>query len=176
MAVPLLAFAITCCQHPSSTLSPSNASSAQPRLLHPEQLVTAPEGGEWPSVMSNGQYPRYPPEARSHRVQALVIAAFVVNEDGRPEPRTISILESPKDSPDFALSVCNFLRAGARFRWEPHASARAIVIAPFAFLLSGVTGSQRPSIEPDLHAVRDSVRQMSPAQLVAWLEPKPHCF
>src|SRR5690349_21664631 len=100
MVVPLLGLAIMCCQHPSSTPSPANASNGQLRLLHPEQLVTLEEGSEWPQQITNGQSPRYPPEAFRHGVEALVLAAFVVNEDGRPESRTISILQSPNGYPD----------------------------------------------------------------------------
>ena len=174
-AAPLLALGILCCQHPASTPS-ANALNVQSRLLHPEQLVTPPEGADWPRGINNGQYPHYPKNARSNGVEAFVIAAFVIGEDGRPEPRTISILQSPRGYPDFALSVCSFLRTGAQYSWETHAPARVLVVMPHIFKLTGVGVTQPLPPEPDLRPVRDSVRQMSPQELAAWIESKKHCF
>jgi hypothetical protein len=172
----LLAIAIMCCQHPSSTPSPSNASDGQPRLQHPEQLITLPEGSEWPRQIDNGQFPQYPRDPRRDGVEAFVLAAFVVNADGRPEPRTISILQSPAGFPEFASSVCTFLRTGAWFTWGEHAPARALVVTPFFFHLTGVIVTQSSPRAPDLGVVRDSLREMSPPQLAAWIESKPHCL
>jgi hypothetical protein len=172
-ALPLLTLTIICCQHPAP--STSNTSNEQSRLLHPEQLITPPEGADWPREINNGQYPHYPKDARRNGVEAYVLAAFVISEDGRPEPRTISILQSPRGYPDFASSVCTFLRNGAQYSWETQAPARVLVVMPFIFQLTGVTVTQALAPEPDLRPVRDSVRQMSPTELAAWIESKKHC-
>lgn len=172
-ALPLLTLTIICCQHPAP--STSNTSNEQSRLLHPEQLITPPEGADWPREINNGQYPHYPKDARRNGVEAYVLAAFVISEDGRPEPRTISILQSPRGYPDFASSVCTFLRNGAQYSWETQAPARVLVVMPFIFQLTGVTVTQALPPEPDLRPVRDSVRQMSPTELAAWIESKKHC-
>ena len=176
IAVPLVALAVMSCQHPSSTPSPSSTSNEQPRLLHPEQLVIPPDGAEWPRPILNGQHPHYPKEPRSKGIEGLVLMALVINEDGRPEQRTISILQSlPRHSPEFTESVCTFLRT-AQFGWEPHAPTRTLVVMPFIFGLTDAIVTQSVSREPDLRPVRDSLRQMSPPEIVAWIESKPHCF
>ncbi|HEX4469575.1 MAG TPA: hypothetical protein VH080_08570, partial [Gemmatimonadaceae bacterium] len=77
IALPLLALTIICCRQPPP--STSNASNEQSRLLHPEQLVTPPEGADWPREINNGQYPHYPKDAWKDGVEALVLAAFVIS-------------------------------------------------------------------------------------------------
>ena len=134
-----------------------------------------PDGSEWPRQINNGQYPHYPPDPRSKGVEALVLAAFVIDEDGRPESRTISILQSPRGYPEFATSVCFFLRNGSQFSWGTLAPARTLVVTPFFFQLTGVMVTRAAPREPDLGAVRDSIRQMSPSELAAWVESTPHC-
>lgn len=103
------------------------------------------------------------------------MTAFVVGENGRPEDRTISILESPAAHREFVTSVCTFLRDGAEFSWGPHGPARALVIVPFVFQLSGVALTEMLPPEPNLRALRDSIRDMPPGQLAAWVESKQHC-
>lgn len=174
--VVLLALVIAGCPHPSSTSVTSRASNTTPRLVHPEQVIIPPEATEWPRKINNGQYPHYPVDARDKGVEARVVAAFVVNEEGRPEYRTISILQSSATHPEFAATVCAFLREGAEFTWAPHAPARALVIMPFEFALRGVTVAEELPPLPHLRAIADSLREMSPPQLAAWVESKPHCF
>jgi len=173
--VSLLALAMMGCQHPSSTPSPSDASNGKQRLQHPEQLVTLPEDSDWPRQIDNGQFPHYPRDARRNGVEALVLTAFVINEDGRPEPRTISILQSPAGYPEFVTSVCTFLRSGAQFSLGPHAPARTLVVRAFVFALHGVMVTRQLPRMPDVRAADDSVRQMSPSELAAWVESKKHC-
>jgi hypothetical protein len=71
--------------------------------------------------------------------------------------------------------LITFLRNGAQYSWEAHAPARVLVVMPFIFQLTGVTVTQPLPLEPDLHPVRNSVRQMSPPELAAWIESKKHC-
>lgn len=171
----LFAVAISGCQRPAPVSSPSASSITAPRLVRPEAVLIPPELAAWPQPVANGQFPHYPPGLRNMGVEARVVTAFVIDESGRPEYRTISILESPATHGEFVTSVCTFLRSGAEFSSAPHAPARALVIMPFVFTLEGVAVTERPSPEPNLSAVRDSTRHMSPTELSAWVEAKPHC-
>lgn len=147
-----------------------------PRLVHPEEVIIPPEAAEWPRPIHNGEYPHYPPDARQEGVEARVVAAFVVNEGGRAEYRTISILQTSATHWEFAATVCAFLRNDAGFTWGAHPPARALVIMPFEFRLRGVAVTEGMPSVPHLRAIADSLREMSPAQLAAWVESRPHCF
>jgi TonB family protein len=175
----MLALTMVGCQHlASSARSSADASHSAPRLSHAEQVIVPPEYADWPRQVSTGEFPHYPPGARGAGVEARVIMAFVVDEGGRVEPGTISILQPAPAHRDFESSVCMFLRTNARFSWVPHSPARGLVVLPFEFTLSGgsdVFAEALPPM-PDLRAVKDSLRLMLPPQLAAWVESKQHCF
>ena len=167
--VVLILAALAC--HPAAP-SPASAVSTQgPRLERPEEIIVAPDSSRWLRAASNG-YPHYPPPARDAGVEGEVLLAMVIDEHGRVEYPTVSILRAT--SGDFVHSVCTYLRE-ARFNWDGHAPARALVIMPFVFTLSGVDVRQPlPPSRPDHSG--DTLRSLSPAGLAAWIESKPHCY
>lgn len=173
-SLTLFALAVGGCRHPSSVPS-SPVSTGAPRVVHPEQLIIPPDMTEWPRGLSTGEFPHYPPAARSNGVEARVVMAFVIDENGRPEPRTISVLQSPGAHPEFQRAVCMFLRNGAEYSWGPQAPARALVVVPFEFTLRGTMLTEPLPPEPNLSAVRDSIRHLSRGELAAWVDSKPHC-
>jgi hypothetical protein len=168
-SLSLLALVTIGCQHHASTRSSSGVHVAQ-RLPRPEQVIIPPENADWPHQITNAQFPHYPPDARSTGIEARVIVAFVIGGDGRVEPRTISILQSPPAPRGFASSVCPFLRSGAEFSWDPHPPARGLVIMPFEFKLPGSVLTEMLPPMPDLQTLRDSLQHMSPPELAAWVE------
>lgn len=172
----LLALAIGGCQRPAPLTSGSEPSTSTLRLVRPEELVIPPEMSEWPRAVPNGHFPHYPPAPRSNGVEARIVAAFVIDQNGRPEYRTISILQSPVMHREFVRSVCEFLRNDAEFSWGTHAPARALVIMPFEFSLQGVPVTEMMPPAPNLAATSDSLRRMSPTALSAWVQSKPHCL
>lgn len=175
----ILALATIGCQQPASSVHSSpDALHGTQRLRQPEQVIVPPEYVDWPRPVSTGEFPHYPPGARRDGVEARVIVAFVIDEDGRAEPGTISILQPKPGHHDFESSVCTFLRTSAEFSWAPHSPMRGLVVMPFEFTLSGGSGLLAETLPPmpDLRAVKDSLRHMSPAQLAAWVESKKHCF
>lgn len=177
LGILLSAAAASACQHPSAAPSPSETARTSFRLAHPEQLVIPPRKAEWPRPVPNGEFPQYPPHARDNGVEARVITAFVIDESGRPEYPTISILQ-PSPSPDFvdfASSVCKYLRTDARFSFASHPPARALVVMPFEFTLSGVIVRLPLPPKPDLDAVSDTLRRLSASELTAWIDSKQHC-
>lgn len=104
--------------------------------------------------------PRYPVAARDAGIEDRVIAAFVVDDQGRVEYPTISTLKRASE-PGFAQAVCAFLR-GAEFGWEPHAAARGLVIMPFEFTLAGSAVVRRPlPPAPNLDSLRDVPRHFT---------------
>ena len=171
-----LALPVVGCQHPASAPSSAAPSTGAPRLVHAEQLIIPPDMSGWPRQLSNGEFPHYPPEPRSKGVEARVVTAFVVDQSGRPEPRTISILQSPGAHPEFVRSVCGFLRNSAEFGWGPQIPARTLLVVPFEFTLQGAPVTEPLPPELNLSTLRDSIRRLSPGELAAWVESKPHCF
>jgi len=173
----LFALIVAGCKPPAPPSSSAALSSAANRLMHPEELIIPQDMTGWPRPLSvNGEFPHYPPTPRNKGVEARVVTAFVVDQTGHPETRTISILQSPSAHPEFVRSVCTFLRSGAEFSWGSQAPARALVVAPFTFTITGAAVTEPLSPAPDLSAVRDKLRHLSPMELVAWIESKPHCF
>lgn len=176
-SLTLFAVAVGGCKPPAPPSSSAPQSTAATRLLHPEELIIPPDMTGWPRALTvNGEFPHYPPTPRNKGVEARVVTAFVVDQTGHPETRTISILQSPSAHPEFVRSVCTFLRSSAEFSWGPQAPARALVVGSFNFTLTGVAVTEPLPVEPDLSAVRDKLRRLSPTELVAWIESKPHCF
>jgi len=177
-ALRLVLLAAIGCHHPSQGPSMPTESHAAPRLSRPEQVIIPPGLAHWPRPVPNGQFPHYPKDARSAGVEGRVLAAFVIDEAGRPELVTISILQS-SSSPrrrEFVSSVCTFLRDDARFSWDPHTPVRGLVIMPFEFHLSSRLVTEPILPMPDLKPVGDSLRQMSPPELARWIDSQEHCF
>ena len=175
-SLPLAILAILGCQQPSRVAQPGEKTPTAQRLLRPEQVIIPPEHADWPRPVQNGQFPHYPQEARSTGVEGRVVVAFVIDAEGLPEAGTISILQSTAPRREFASSVCAFLRSDAKFSWYPHAPLRGLVVMPFEFRLNGVTAPEALPPTPNLEALGDSLRGMSPTQLASWIESKPHCF
>ena len=172
----MLFFTVVGCQHSASAPPSAVLSTTPPRLVRAEQLIIPPDMSGWPRQLSNGEFPHYPPVPRNSGVEARVVTSFVIEQSGRPEPRTISILQSPGAHPEFVRSVCAFLRNGAEFSWGPQAPARTLVVVPFEFTLQAALVTEPLPPEPNLSALRDSIRRLSPGELATWIESKPHCF
>jgi Gram-negative bacterial TonB protein C-terminal len=143
--------------------------------MHPENVIVAPAGVTSPRL-SGGNWtegPHYPSAARDAGIEDRVITAFVVDDSGAVEYRTISLLNHVVD-PSFFQAVCAFLRT-AKFNWAPRAPTRGLVITPFEFTLSGVAVRRPLPSGPSLDSLRDVPRHFTPAELASWIESKPHC-
>lgn len=77
---------------------------------------------EKPALALTGKAPVYPVDLRERRIEGQVLAQFVVNEQGIPEPSTVKILKSSE--PAFAEAV---LTAVPDMRYSPaQAGGRAV--------------------------------------------------
>lgn len=105
-------------------------------------------------------------------IQTRVIMAFVVDSSGRVDLPTITIIQHGW-TPDFDDAVCEYL-VTAQFTWGPHPQ-RGPVVVPFDFDIRNGHAAKLPPV-PDLKAFGEELKQLSPAQLDAWLAPRPHCW
>jgi TonB family protein len=94
--------------HHDATLQPVDSLSAVDSLLLPPDSAFKVEQVETPPWVLSCPRPDYPPAARASGMQGRVLVQMIVDTLGRPEPKTISILESP--GLDLSLSA----RAAAR--------------------------------------------------------------
>lgn len=166
-------FASACASAPQSNAMNSDASSL--RLVRPEEVVHPPVGANWPrpagATRTHG--PRYPTGPRKAGVEERVLAAFVIDQQGSVEYRTISLVQ-PLSQPDFYRSVCDFLR-WAQFDWQPHAPVRGFVVMRFEFTLGNIAVTSSLPPAPNIDAMRSELAQLPPPQLAQWIESRPHC-
>lgn len=162
---------VGCASAPRSGDRPgtSQATDARPR---PADADTA--NYPWPRMMPGQKPPPYPGSAVLAGVQTRVIVAFVVDEQGKADPSTISFLQHGW-TPEFDDAVCAVL-PGYRFTWGTQTPKRRPVIMPFDFNIH--TGGRNDKVLPPLPDMRAGARelqQLTPPELDAWLATKDHC-
>ena len=166
--------ALTACVHSSSVPAAAITQAGTLRLVRAEEVIVPPRTAGWPRPLNVNDIPRYPSDARSAGIEGRVIVAFVIDEQGRVELPTLSIVEQPLQ-PEFARSVCTFLR-NATFSWSPHPPARGLVLFQSVFALRGDAITQPLSPEPDEPRLHATLAAMSPRERAEWIESRPHCF
>jgi TonB family protein len=178
-AIGLLSIGTASCVPPSSTgagtVQSFSPSAGQPRLQRPEGVVIVPAGAEWPRPVRTNEGPRYPRDARDAGIPGLVVAAFVIDTAGRVELPTVSIVKNATNA-SFINSVCMFL-VTVRFQWPPTASARALIVMPFEFSLTGPTEDLNVTVQraPNTGDIYARLSGMTSAELAAWVEQQQHC-
>src|SRR5512146_941745 len=150
----------------------SVATSTSPRLVSPESVIVVPFRAQWLEP-ATAEFPHYPTGPRNAGVEARVLAAFVINQQGQVELPTISFIDVGVES-DFHDAVCDLLRRAA-FQWSSHAPARGLIVMPFDFTLGNTRITKPLPPMRDLAPITTELAAYSPPQLVEWLQARPHC-
>lgn len=160
---------LTACVH--SRAATDNQAGRYPL---PENVVIAPESGVGPRL-SSGRIatPMYPADARSRRLQARPVVAYIVDTVGLIESGTVTFLS---DEPRvFRRSICEWASVA---RFDPlirdRRPRRALVVTSFSFFVTE-NPLALPAQSPSDRVFADRFRGMSSHDVFALLEKSAHC-
>ena len=144
------------------------AAPSPERFADPEHIAVSVDSTQVPRSR-RGVAPVYPMEARMAGEEGRVIALFVIDTTGTPEPRTITLLTPPNPALDRA--VCGYVEA-SRYDWSSRLAQRVLVIVPIEFTVEGGRGLPP---RPDLRELARQLRALPRTELVARLNAARHC-